>query len=696
MAFTPYKVIDLSAHQTPQGSGDPNASFATKDFTKLKEAGIKGVIFRVIGFRNGQVTPDASFNSGYTKAKAAGLYVGAYHYISQNFKTKQNGINDANLLLSYIRGKDLKMGVWCDVEDESIVGNKSGVTEALKGWCETISNAGFYAGIYANPDWFFNRMNINSLTAYAFWVARPLYGDGTSAQNNTLKADSDWSPKYNTKHSWAHKAFRSNTQLWQFTFGYRVPAFHNGNLDCSWLYANIPNAVTKLKKGNTTSGGTTAKAVSGFSPRKSAPDKSNKYYSTSGKNPLNPNYNGFNKGGNCTWYAAGRFSEIQGNWDNPVINPKCTHGRDAQLWKPGNRNSDGVLIINPNLTSGMTPKLGAVGVWAGTEYGHVAVVEEILPNGDIYVSESGYNHYLFRYTKLKASSGYAFSRSLTLQRFIYQPFEVGSAGGTKENEKPVSGNTRDNGSSIVQKKYLTWITEDSDLEQPLKLSASSMQNNGIITYLVLRMLGYNRDTICAILGNLEVQSHLNPATYRGWEETGDRDSTDTAYGLCQWSPPSVILDWIDDNEYSPIDGDAQLLWIDQLVFDDTHIYWKPNSDPDKALYYTDYSRFKTNQDGYSIDNLTRVFNYSFLNTGDASSMQSRIDKAYKWNSFINGNNISEEWAHIFKDFDGEIDDSSFYSPVYDGEPPESEPDVLHFVRGKKHLIFVEDNEPLLF
>ena len=152
MAFL---ILDLSAHQTPQGSGSPNANFNNFDFAAIKAAGVKGVIFRVIGFRSGSVMIDASFDSGYTKAKAAGLYVGAYHFLSQNFATRQNGINDANLLLQHINGKKLDLGVWADYEPDDnnhlTRNNKSGVTAALQGWCDTIEDAGFYAGIYANP-----------------------------------------------------------------------------------------------------------------------------------------------------------------------------------------------------------------------------------------------------------------------------------------------------------------------------------------------------------------------------------------------------------------------------------------------------------------------------------------------------------------------------------------------------------------
>lgn len=85
--------------------------------------------------------------------------------------------------------------------------------------------------------------------------------------------------------------------------------------------------------------------------------------------------------GNCTLYAYNRRIQlglpVGGNWGN------------ASSWA-ANARADGLLVNN-------VPSVGAV-MQNGGGYGHVAIVESILPNGDVsisemnaYVSGGGYN-----------------------------------------------------------------------------------------------------------------------------------------------------------------------------------------------------------------------------------------------------------------------------------------------------------------
>ena len=98
---------------------------------------------------------------------------------------------------------------------------------------------------------------------------------------------------------------------------------------------------------------------------------------------------------NCTCYAYGRFAEIAGQF----IPALSGFYGDAKQWYDG----------TTALPKGQTPQLGACCCWgsrSGSYGGHVAVVEQILPNGDIVTSNSAYNGTYFYTQTVTASSGY--------------------------------------------------------------------------------------------------------------------------------------------------------------------------------------------------------------------------------------------------------------------------------------------------
>ena len=155
-----------------------------------------------------------------------------------------------------------------------------------------------------------------------------------------------------------------------------------------------------------------------FTPRTSAPSKTDKHF-------INYKNGGFNTCivinqstgyvmPNCVGYAQGRLLEIRGeskvNWKTPACN--------AEDWYDTAQKN--------GMSVGQTPKLGAVVCWrAGQTHnsadgaGHVAVVEEIKPNGDIVVSQSAYGGQEFYLTTLTKASGYMYAASRPLVGFIY-------------------------------------------------------------------------------------------------------------------------------------------------------------------------------------------------------------------------------------------------------------------------------------
>lgn len=126
---------------------------------------------------------------------------------------------------------------------------------------------------------------------------------------------------------------------------------------------------------------------------------------------------------NCTCYAWGRFWEISDKEGNGSNKPTLPTG-DAGEWYP-------------NVTGyekGQTAKLGAVICWSKTgEAGHVAIVEQILENGDIVTSNSAYNSTFFYTKTIYKADGYDFG-NYQFQGFIYNPHVT--AGGSTEPDEP--------------------------------------------------------------------------------------------------------------------------------------------------------------------------------------------------------------------------------------------------------------------
>lgn len=123
-----------------------------------------------------------------------------------------------------------------------------------------------------------------------------------------------------------------------------------------------------------------------FKPRLVRPEKGNRYYIRKASGGLNPAIKGYPLDAyndvlhNCVGYAVGRFAEIGGPWLRPV---------NAELFVQY-ATKDGLKVEQ-------TPSLGACMVWQGgpTQQsadgaGHVAIVEQINPDGSIVTSESGY------------------------------------------------------------------------------------------------------------------------------------------------------------------------------------------------------------------------------------------------------------------------------------------------------------------
>ena len=168
-----------------------------------------------------------------------------------------------------------------------------------------------------------------------------------------------------------------------------------------------------------------------FKMRTSKPEAGNKYYITK----ANGGYSDAIKGSptdkdcdvlsNCVGYAYGRFNEIGG------------YGCCKYL-RPVNAENF-IQYKGTSLKTGQTPKLGACMVWQkgatlnGSDgAGHVAIVEKVVSDTEVYTSESGWgsSNPFWNKTRTKGNGNWGQGAAYKFLGFIYNP--------AVSDEKPVT------------------------------------------------------------------------------------------------------------------------------------------------------------------------------------------------------------------------------------------------------------------
>lgn len=138
------------------------------DFAKVKQDGINFVIIRIgwIGNKENH-TIDTYFEENYKNAKANGLKVGFYVYSYVENETAM--ISAIKWVKKQISNKSYEYPIFLDIEDKQIANlSKEMQTKLCKHFCDNFSNS----GVYANLEWFNNKLNVNELLNYKIWLAQ--------------------------------------------------------------------------------------------------------------------------------------------------------------------------------------------------------------------------------------------------------------------------------------------------------------------------------------------------------------------------------------------------------------------------------------------------------------------------------------------------------------------------------------------
>lgn len=78
----------------------------------------------------------------------------------------------------------------------------------------------------------------------------------------------------------------------------------------------------------------------------------------------------------------------------------------------------------------------------------------------------------------------------------------------------------------------------------LNLEEMAINAQFIMSYFFEK--GWTKNAIAAMLGNMQVESTINPGIWQGRNEF----NYDGGFGLVQWTPATKYIDWADDEGYS--------------------------------------------------------------------------------------------------------------------------------------------------
>ena len=199
------RVVDMSEHQ------DPNKI----DYNKFA-SDIDGAILRtsIMDADTKKIRTDYAVERHYKELNNRSVPLGFYHY--SRAINPDEGIREANYVLSVIRNKNVSLPVYIDIEDNKRQGKVSAgqVSSAAEAFVETMRKNGYIAGIYSYP-WFADKYLTHDVrNKYEFWIA-------------------DYKSKGFTKYK------STDFDSWQYSHTGRVKGY-GGNIDMNVLYKDYP------------------------------------------------------------------------------------------------------------------------------------------------------------------------------------------------------------------------------------------------------------------------------------------------------------------------------------------------------------------------------------------------------------------------------------------------------------------------
>ena len=154
------------------------------------------------------------------------------------------------------------------------------------------------------------------------------------------------------------------------------------------------------------------------------------------------------------------------------------------------------------------------------------------------------------------------------------------------------------------------------------LSSSEMLDNAKYIYNYFIAKGWSANAICGMLGNMQVESTINPGI---WQDL--KINFDAGFGLVQWTPASNYRTWALINNLEPESMNANLLRIEYEL--DNGIQWIM-----VERYLMTFREFTTSN--YTPEYLAEIFLYSYERAGDEKLEQRKANARYWYDVLYSG------------------------------------------------------------
>lgn len=114
---------------------------------------------------------DTMYESHYAGAKGRGIPVGAYWFTWA--RTVAEAEEEADICISLLKGKRFEYPIFLDLEQEAIYKTgKSNVSAIIRAFLSKVEKAGYWVGLYCNPDVLVHYCEADVPKRYSIWLAQ--------------------------------------------------------------------------------------------------------------------------------------------------------------------------------------------------------------------------------------------------------------------------------------------------------------------------------------------------------------------------------------------------------------------------------------------------------------------------------------------------------------------------------------------
>ena len=159
------------------------------------------------GSGDGSLAIDPWFAQNASGAKAHGVKIGIYIY--SRATSEAQAVEEASLAIQCAQqAGGISYPIYIDMESAELASLSTEERTAIaNAFCQTVRNAGYSAGVYANYNWMTKKLNMGAIPNASVWIAR-----------------------YNTSHGYS-----GHVDLWQYSSSGSIPGI-KGNVDMNRKY----------------------------------------------------------------------------------------------------------------------------------------------------------------------------------------------------------------------------------------------------------------------------------------------------------------------------------------------------------------------------------------------------------------------------------------------------------------------------